>query len=175
MFKVGDKVTLVNPQGCVFPGKTITEVILGMDRMPGEGNSKILQVGYKIEPTDTPWFCFPPEQLRLPKIYVFINSQMSEWHTALAFSEDGFVLANHTSSTPEWSKHDMGITSDWKHERYKAYFPNGFELMWLEGNPLQYPDFVPVYERHKTIPEAEHEKVDKILHEATEDFHRNRR
>lgn len=116
-----------------------------------------------------------PRITRLPKIYVFINSQMSEWHTALAFSEDGFVLAGHTSSTPEWSKHDMGITSDWKHERYKAYYPNGFELIWIEGDPHEHQEMMQVYMRHLKIPEAEHERVDQLLHEATENFHRNRR
>lgn len=43
------------------------------------------------------------------------------------------IIENHYSSGINWTKHDMGITSDWKHEIYKEKFPNGYELIWLGG------------------------------------------
>lgn len=41
------------------------------------------------------------------------------------------VIANHSSSGETWCKHDMGITSDWKHDIYGMEHPNGYELIWL--------------------------------------------
>lgn len=41
------------------------------------------------------------------------------------------VIANHGSSGETWCKHDMGITSDWKHDIYKVEHPDGYELVWL--------------------------------------------
>lgn len=49
-----------------------------------------------------------------------------------ALAEDGTVLASHLSSNESFSKHDMGFTSDWKHEKYKAHYPNGFEIEWVD-------------------------------------------
>lgn len=40
-------------------------------------------------------------------------------------------VANHWSSGEHWCKHDMGITSDWKHDIYKEMYPDGYELVWL--------------------------------------------
>lgn len=41
------------------------------------------------------------------------------------------VITNHFSSGENWCKHDMGITSDWKHDVYDAMYPDGYELIWL--------------------------------------------
>lgn len=41
------------------------------------------------------------------------------------------VIESHWSSGVEWTKHDMGITSDWKHDVYKELYPEGYELVWL--------------------------------------------
>lgn len=50
-----------------------------------------------------------------------------------ALAENGEGLASHLSSSEEWSKHDMGLTSDWKHEHYAKCFPEGFELIWIDN------------------------------------------
>jgi hypothetical protein len=50
----------------------------------------------------------------------------------MAIAEDGNVLAKHLSSNTHWAKHDIGITSDWKHNYYKAHYPDGYELVWLD-------------------------------------------
>lgn len=53
-----------------------------------------------------------------------------------ALAEDGACLAMHLSSNASFSKHDMGLTSDWKHEIYEKYYPLGFELVWVDEDQL---------------------------------------
>ena len=49
-----------------------------------------------------------------------------------ALSEDGVGLGSHLSSSVGFAKHDMGITSNWHHETYRKYYPEGYVLEWLE-------------------------------------------
>jgi hypothetical protein len=49
-----------------------------------------------------------------------------------ALAEDGHVLAEHLSSSVGFAKHDMGLTSDWKHDRYREHAPDGYELEWVD-------------------------------------------
>lgn len=49
-----------------------------------------------------------------------------------ALSEDGHVLAEHLSSSVAFAKHDLGLTSDWQHDKYRKHAPNGFELVWVD-------------------------------------------
>jgi hypothetical protein len=49
-----------------------------------------------------------------------------------AIAETGEGLASHLSSNIDWSKHDMGLTSNWKHDHYTERFPDGFELIWVD-------------------------------------------
>ena len=53
-FATGDKVTMTNDYGLIFPGKTILEF-----RQTDYGPA------YLIEPTDTPWFAVPERNLAL--------------------------------------------------------------------------------------------------------------
>ena len=41
------------------------------------------------------------------------------------------VIENQWSSGENWCKHDMGITSDWKHDISAELYPDGYELEWL--------------------------------------------
>ena len=68
-----------------------------------------------------------------PRIYCWVNSgKGTDWQIVLAMAEDGVVLASHCSSHHVWAMHDIGITSDWKHDAYAKHYPNGFELEWLD-------------------------------------------
>lgn len=49
-----------------------------------------------------------------------------------ALAEDGKCLASHLSSDKWFSQHDLGLTSDWKHDKYNAHYPDGFELEWVD-------------------------------------------
>ena len=65
-----------------------------------------------------------------PKIFVFCNGcQAEDWHVAQALAEDGHFLAAHICSDHGWIPHDMGITSDWKHDSYQVHYPEGYELV----------------------------------------------
>jgi len=49
-----------------------------------------------------------------------------------ALADDGKALASHLSSGEWYSQHDMGFTSDWKHDVYNAHYPDGYELEWVD-------------------------------------------
>lgn len=72
------------------------------------------------------------------KIYVFcnhcdLNSPAGEIHHGVAIAEDGHALAGHASSNHAWLEHDMGLNgSDWQHDKYRAHYPEGFELVYIE-------------------------------------------
>lgn len=89
----------------------------------------------------------------MDKIYVFgIYTGESSYGTirnaepcgdVQGFAVDGIVIdeedgkeklnciAQHWSSGENWCKHDMGITSDWKHDTYKQFHPDGYELEFI--------------------------------------------
>lgn len=75
-----------------------------------------------------------------PKIYVFINSgRETNFIQGIAVAEDATIIARHISSSECFFKHDMGLTSDWKHDLYKEKYPAGFELVLIE-DPLASTD-----------------------------------
>ena len=74
-----------------------------------------------------------------------------------ALAEDGTILTSHYSSNESFSKHDMGLTSDWKHEIYEEHYPNGFELEWIEeSNCDEHIGFQKAFAKNKG-PEAKAE------------------
>lgn len=48
-----------------------------------------------------------------------------------ALAEDGTGLGSHISSNKFFSQHDMGFTSNWKHDIYEKHYPKGFTLEWV--------------------------------------------
>lgn len=81
----------------------------------------------------------------MTKIYCFINSRSNWGFEVVALAEDGRNVAGHVSSSKGYAMHDIGITSDWKHEIYKELFPEGYELEWIEEDDL---------DGHKGLQEA---------------------
>lgn len=63
---------------------------------------------------------------------VLITSKPSKYldghYIAEATTERGVIIAEHTSSSLEWSKIDM--TNVVKIAKYGEYFPNGFEIIF---------------------------------------------
>jgi len=45
-----------------------------------------------------------------------------------AFIEGKGCLCSHSCSSEGWVLHDMGITSDWKHNVYDKHCPDGWEI-----------------------------------------------
>ena len=72
------------------------------------------------------------------KIYLYcVDGGMREGDViGYALGEDGHGLASHLSSDEGWSKHDMGLTSNWKHDHYAEVYPGGYELEWVDNHDL---------------------------------------
>jgi len=77
----------------------------------------------------------------MPKIFLYCYP-VQGWRAndviGYALAEDGAWLASHRSSNKSFIKHDMGLTSNWKHESYEKHYPEGFELEWVD-DPDNHP------------------------------------
>ena len=85
----------------------------------------------------------------MSKIFIFAQPSTvgSNFVTGEALTEDGEFIAGHISSDVEWTKHDMGITSDWKHKYYSEYYPDGYELEWVD-DPANHEGLQAAYKLH---------------------------
>lgn len=72
-----------------------------------------------------------------------------------ALAEDGECLASHWSSGVNWSKHDMGLTSDWKHDIYAKKYPDGYDLVWIDYGDLDnHEDCQKAYQLNQKLKNA---------------------
>lgn len=99
------------------------------------------------------------------KIFIFCNSCAPQWHHATSLSEDGVFLAGHICSDHLYIPHDMGMTSNWKHETYNKYAPEGWELVLTE--PMS-PEVTEAYKKHKSYTKEEYEKKYSVLKDLDE-------
>lgn len=72
-----------------------------------------------------------------PKIYAFQNFSGGGEGPGLAIAEDGTVLADHWSSNFYWAKHDLGVTSNWKHDYYRAHYPDGYDVEFVHDEDFE--------------------------------------
>lgn len=72
-----------------------------------------------------------------PKIFAFSNVVGGGDGSALAMAEDGTVVGQHWCSNEAWVPHDLGVTSDWHHEEYKAHYPDGFEMEFVRADDVK--------------------------------------
>ena len=85
------------------------------------------------------------------KIFCYNNGGPSGFLTAIAMAEDGNVLAQHICSSEAFMLHDLGITSDWKHENYNAHYGEGnWELVWVK-NPLDHEGLANAYAKNQLL------------------------
>ncbi len=74
------------------------------------------------------------------RIFAFINGRFGGSDlVVVAVAEDGTCLAQHVSSGVSWARHDIGVTSDWKHDIYAERYPDGFAVEWVD-DPADHPD-----------------------------------
>lgn len=85
-----------------------------------------------------------------PKIFALVIGGHAGWLNVKALAEDGEVLAGHVSSTVEFAKHDIGVTSDWKHEHYQLHYPRGYEVEWVD-NWETHPGFQAAYQKYLAL------------------------
>lgn len=71
-----------------------------------------------------------------PAIFCMLNGGSPEWWNVTAFAEDGEGLAGHICSSPVYFHHDLGLTSDWKHDKYAEKYPDGYRLVWVERDDV---------------------------------------
>lgn len=91
----------------------------------------------------------------MKKIYCFVNGgKGTDWQNVQALSEDGVFLAGHISSSEGYAKHDIGMTSDWKHDIYKETYPEGYELEWVD-DPKNHDGITKAYEKHLALSKEE--------------------
>lgn len=78
-----------------------------------------------------------------------------------AFAEDGTVLASHMSSSRSFCQHDMGLTSNWKHNAYYEKYQHGFWLIDLTDRLtheelLKVPEFAELWNKNQALfPEVD--------------------
>jgi hypothetical protein len=51
---------------------------------------------------------------------------------ALAVNDKGEDIAFHISSSMDWAKYDIGMTSNRKHGEYDKLFPEGWQMVWVD-------------------------------------------
>ena len=83
-----------------------------------------------------------------PKIFAFINERLGSDVIVTALAESGDFLASHYSSTENYAKYDIGVTSERKHDLFKEHYPNGYELVWVDGNPKKHDGVIAAYKKH---------------------------
>lgn len=90
-------------------------------------------------------------ETRKPRIYLFVNSgKGSDNQEGMAIAEDGKYLAGHLSSSEAWAKHDMGLTSEWKHDLYRAHYPDGYEVEWVD-KPREHAGLMAAYAKNQAL------------------------
>jgi len=87
----------------------------------------------------------------MKKIYCFNNGGQKSYMQALAIAEDGNIVASHLCSSEHFMAHDLGITSDWKHESYNEHFGEGnWELEWV-GEPDEHEGINEAFKLNKKL------------------------
>lgn len=88
------------------------------------------------------------------------------WMHAVALGADGRCVASHVCSDTSFMPHDLGITSDWKHDKYDAAYPDGWELVDLtkatEKELDAHPEFQAAWALNQAQKKADDE-MDKAL------------
>lgn len=92
-----------------------------------------------------------------PKIYVWCNNCMPNWHVFEALTEDGCFIASHVCSHHCYAQGDMGFTSDWKHKTYNKHYPEGWELE-LVKDAKAHAGFQAAYARNHAYSQQEYEE-----------------
>jgi hypothetical protein len=96
-----------------------------------------------------------------PLIFAWLNGGSSEWYRCMSMSEDGEVLAGHVCSHENFAPHDLGVTSNWKHEEYIKKYPDGFRITYVPYAEVK--NYAPIQEAFKRNKERQHEDSDKPI------------
>ncbi len=94
---------------------------------------------------------------QLPKIYIVMKPAGPHDHdvASYAMAEDGHKLASYWSSSAGWARHDIGLTSNSKHDNYKEHYPDGYELVEVED--LTDAGYMAALEKNQALRKAHEE------------------
>lgn len=92
-------------------------------------------------------------------IYVFCNGcHAQDWHNATALSDEGLFLGGHVCSDHGFIPGDMGAdgSKDWarKRDAYARAYPDGFEVVYVEGPVKEHAGIMAAHAKHKAFDEA---------------------
>lgn len=94
----------------------------------------------------------------MKKIFCFNNGGAWGMFQAVAIAEDGTCVAQHCCSHEAWMAHDLGMTSDWKHENYNAHYGVGaWELVWVD-DPKTHPGLTEAFRLNQLQRPAEEQQ-----------------
>jgi len=101
---------------------------------------------------------------RKPKIYLaaFSDYFAGPGYSGYALAEDGTGVCGHFSSSIDFAKHDLGLTSNWKHEHYIKHYPEGYELEWVD-DPDNHEGWKKAMELNKRLEECKLKQNSKIV------------
>ncbi len=96
------------------------------------------------------------EKRKMTKIYLaaFETNALGQGYSGYALCEDGVGICSHFSSSISFAKHDLGLTSEWKHEHYQTCCPEGYELEWVD-DPDNHPGWLRAVELNHARKEPE--------------------
>lgn len=94
----------------------------------------------------------------MDKIFIFINEVNPLGVIPVALAEDGTLLAQHVCSSEAFISHDMGITSEWKHDAYNEHYPEGWELEYIKDVEAELDEDSPNKLFKKAIEKARKEE-----------------
>lgn len=88
-----------------------------------------------------------------PTVFCFIHQKWGAGDCVVAaLAEDGKVIAQHLSSNRYFAQIDIGYRSQNKHDTYKAHYPDGYRIEWIEEEVIlnkSNPRFERAVERNK--------------------------
>lgn len=94
----------------------------------------------------------------MKKIFCFNNGGSENFLSAVAIAEDGTCVAQHCCSHEGYMRHDLGLTSDWKHDNYNAHYGAGnWELEWVDS-PKSHPGLTEAIRFNQLQAEEANEK-----------------
>jgi hypothetical protein len=81
-----------------------------------------------------------PDEMKLPKIYVFSNVRGGGDGVCYAMAEDGTVLGSHYCSNESFARGDLGVIPGTRQDRheshYAKHYPNGYEMEFVHSSSI---------------------------------------
>lgn len=93
----------------------------------------------------------------MPKVFVFPNGVQKKTGNLYfdTLSEDGVFLSQEVYATKEAAYAALGVTTEERHDHYRRYYPDGFEVVVVE-DPAMHEGFQKAMALHRDMPVEEY-------------------